>query len=101
MLRSRRRRPLSRSARALRLLGIAVLLAIGFAYWQPVRAYVSARDEVAARQDEKAALVSEQKRLERRLASADTDAFIEREARRIGFVKPGQRLFIVTGLGEP
>ena len=37
-------------------------------------------------------------RLERRLAKADTPAAVTREARRIGYVKPGERLFIVKGI---
>ena len=37
-------------------------------------------------------------RLERRLAEADTPTALTREARRIGYVKPGERLFIVKGI---
>jgi hypothetical protein len=40
----------------------------------------------------------EQARLQRRLAAAGTDAQLIQEARRIGLVKPGERLFIVKGI---
>jgi hypothetical protein len=40
----------------------------------------------------------EQQTLERRLEFTGTDAFIEREARRLGLVRPGERLFIVKGV---
>ena len=45
-----------------------------------------------------AVLDGERQRLERRLEFTGTDAFIEREARRLGLVRPGERLFIVKGV---
>ena len=93
----RRRRP-SLSRLALRWLGLAVVLVIALGYVQPLRAYLDARDEVAVRQAEIAVLDGERRRLERRLEFTGTDAFIEREARRLGLVRPGERLFIVKGV---
>ena len=92
---SRRRRP-SRSALALRWLAAGVLVAIAIAYVHPLRAYFRARGEVESRQAEVAALERKKRELSRRLAVAGTDAFIEREARKLGLVRPGERLFIVT-----
>ena len=91
----RRRRP-SRSQLVLRWAGAIVLLAI--AYVQPLRAYGDAKREVERRQAEVRQLERERKALETRLAVARTDAFAEREARKLGLVRPGERLFIVTGL---
>jgi cell division protein FtsB len=96
---ARRRRP-SRSQLALRWAAAAVLLAIAVAYIQPVRAYGDAKDEVGKRQAEVRALEREREALAARLAVARTDAFAEREARKLGLVRPGERLFIVTGLPE-
>ncbi len=93
----RRRRP-SLSRLALRWLGLAVVLVITLGYVQPLRAYLDARDEVAVRQADIAVLDGERQRLERRLEFTGTDAFIEREARRLGLVRPGERLFIVKGV---
>jgi cell division protein FtsB len=93
----RRRRP-SLSRLALRWLGLAVVLVIALGYVQPLRAYLDARDEVAVRQADIAVLDGERQRLERRLEFTGTDAFIEREARRLGLVRPGERLFIVKGV---
>ena len=93
----RRRRP-SLSRLALRWLGLAVVLVIALGYVQPLRAYLDAREEVAVRQADIAVLDGERQRLERRLEFTGTDAFIEREARRLGLVRPGERLFIVKGL---
>jgi cell division protein FtsB len=88
----------SRTSRALRLLGAAALVAIALAYVSPLRAYLDARSVVAARKAEVAELEREQAKLERRLAASGTDEFVEREARRLGLVRPGERLFIVKGL---
>jgi cell division protein FtsB len=87
-----------RSFAILRWLGLAVVLAIAFGYVQPIRAYFNAKEDVAVHRAEKAALVRKQERLKQRLALAGTEEFVEREARRLGLVKPGERLFIVTGI---
>jgi cell division protein FtsB len=94
---TRRRRP-SRSKLALRWLGLAVVFVIALGYVQPLRAYLDARGEVEARRADIAVLGAERQALERRLAFTGTDAFIEREARRLGLVRPGERLFIVKGV---
>jgi cell division protein FtsB len=93
----RRRRP-SRSTLALRWLGTAVLVAVAVAYVHPLRSYLHARGEVAKRRAEIAALERESRLLELRLARANDAGFVEREARRLGLVRPGERLFIVKGI---
>ena len=96
-----RRRP-TRSALALRWLGASVLLLIAFAYVQPLRAYREARTDVVEQKAEVAALERERRILGDRLAVARTDDFIVREARKLTLVRPGERLFIVTGVrGTP
>jgi cell division protein FtsB len=82
----------------LRWLGLAVVLVIALGYVQPLRAYLDAREQVQTRSADIAKLERERDTLERRLEFTDTDAFIEREARRLGLVRPGERLFIVKGL---
>ena len=95
--RSRRRRP-PRSSLALRWLGLLALAAIAAAYVQPLRAYHSAKTGVERRQAEVAALERERAQTARRLEVARTPEFVEREARKLGLVRPGERLFIVTGV---
>jgi cell division protein FtsB len=82
-------------------LGAAALVAIAIAYVSPLRAYLDARSVVAGRKAEVAELEREQAKLERRLAASGTSEFVEREARRLGLVRPGERLFIVKGLQTP
>ena len=94
-----RRRP-PRSTIVLRWLAASVLAAIALAYVQPLRAYLRARGDVEESKAAVAALERTNRALEHRLALAGTDAFVEQEARRLGLVRPGERLFIVTGVAE-
>jgi cell division protein FtsB len=97
--RGRRRRP-SRSALALRWLGAAVLVAIAIAYVQPIRAFREARADVAERQAQVVRLERATAALKQDIARAGTSAFVEQQARWLGLVRPGERLFIVTGIEE-
>lgn len=92
-----RRRTLPRRPHVLRWLGAAVVLAIAIAYVQPIRAYFDAKSDVVTRKAERSSLLHEQARLREELALTETDAFLEREARRLGLVRPGEQLFIVKG----
>jgi cell division protein FtsB len=78
------------------VLGVFVL--VGFLYYQPLRSYLETRDALAGRADEVRGLREEKRMLEQRLTQADTEEALTREARRLGYVKPGERLFIVKGI---
>lgn len=85
--------------RRLRLLfPVAVLTVMAFLYYRPLSSYLETRSELGTRRAQVVALRSEKVRLERRLARTTSDAALAREARRIGYVKPGERLFIVKGI---
>jgi cell division protein FtsB len=71
---------------------------MSFLYYRPLSSYLQTRSELSVRQSQVAALRAEKARLERRLARTTSDAALAREARRIGYVKPGERLFIVKGV---
>jgi cell division protein FtsB len=81
-----------------RLLAAAGLLLLAFLYWKPAHAYFDARHELQNRRAEVHALHVEHGRLEQRLAQAGTGEQFVREARRLGLVKPGEKLFIVKGI---
>ena len=90
----------SRRRRRLRLLlPVTVLTVMAFLYYRPISSYLHTRSELGDRQAQVASLRAEKARLERRLARTMSDAALAREARRIGYVKPGERLFIVKGIG--
>jgi cell division protein FtsB len=82
----------------LRWLGVGVILFIAFLYSQPLRSYMSTQRALTERGQEVQSLRAQKLRLERRLAEADTPQALTREARRLGYVRPGERLFIVKGI---
>jgi len=97
MAKRRRKRP-PRSSLALRWLAVGALVLVGLLYYRPVRAYLDRSNTVAARQAQVDALAQRHAALERRLRYVGSQAAIAREARRLGYVKPGERLFIVKGI---
>jgi cell division protein FtsB len=91
------RRP-RRSVLVRRWLGVGALCLVGLLYYRPLRTYVDTRDALANRSAQVASLRGERQRLQRKLADATGDAALVREARRLGLVKSGERLFIVKGV---
>jgi len=81
-----------------RLLAIGGILLVAFLYWKPAHAYFRTKHELQDRQAEVRALRAEKARLEKRIAQAGTGPQLIREARQLGLVKPGERLFIVRGI---
>ena len=75
-----------------------MLCLLGFLYAKPLQTYYAKRHELAATRAEVGSLQAEQPRLKRDVAAASSDAELAREARRLGLVLPGERLFIVKGI---
>jgi cell division protein FtsB len=94
----KRRRP-RRGVLVRRWLGVGALCLVGLLYYRPLRTYVDTRDTLANRSAQVESLRAERRRLQRNLADATGDAALVREARRLGLVKSGERLFIVKGVG--
>ena len=92
------RRP-SRSSLVRRWLALLTLGLVAFLYYQPLRTYFETRATLAQRSAEVRALEREKRTLERRLAAKTSREALVREARRLGYVKPGERLYIVKGIG--
>jgi cell division protein FtsB len=84
--------------RSVRLLAVGVVLFAGFLYYQPLASYLERREALAERSDEVAALRARKRELERRLEASKSPEALAREARRLGLVKEGERLFIVKGV---
>jgi cell division protein FtsB len=93
--RSRRRRG---SRRLLRLAAVGALCLVALAYFKPARTYLRTRHAVSARTAEVRQLQAQHRELQRLVAASSSDAELAREARRLGLVKPGERLFIVKGI---
>jgi cell division protein FtsB len=75
-----------------------VLLLLGFFYYRPLQSYFATRHELAQRSAEVRALAAQHRELEHRLATSETTPELIREARRLGLIRPGERLFIVKGI---
>jgi cell division protein FtsB len=93
-----RRRRRSRAVYVRRWLGVGALCLIGLLYYRPLKTYVGTHRTLVQRNAEVAGLRRERTALERKLDAAGTDTALVGEARRLGYVKPGERLFIVKGL---
>ncbi len=84
--------------RPTRLLAIAGIALVGFLYWKPMQTYLHTNKQLQARQAEVRELRREKAQLQKRIAQAGTGGQLVREARRLGLVKPGEKLFIVRGI---
>jgi cell division protein FtsB len=84
--------------RPTRLLALAGLVLIGFLYWQPLHSYQHSRAVLQRREAEVNRLQVQKHQLETRIATVGSGDALVREARRLGLVKPGERLFIVRGI---
>jgi hypothetical protein len=96
---ARPKKRIPRSKRRLRLLWLGALVAVAaYLYYQPLSSYFETRNELGARRAEVRALRVTKAELERRLESSTSVEATTREARRIGYVLPGERLFVVKGI---
>ncbi len=94
-----RRRP-RRSVLVRRWLAVGAILLVGLLYYRPLRSWIDTRRSLDARQAQVHALQAEKASLEHRLKVSTSAAELAREARRLGYVRPGERLFIVKGIEQ-
>ena len=97
--RRRLRRP-PRGRIVLRWLALAVTVLVALLYVGPLETYLETRAELADRRAEVEGLRREHRRLEQRLSASTSPEALLVEARRLGFVKEGEHLFIVKGIRE-
>ncbi len=84
--------------RPTRLLALLGLVFAGFLYWKPIGSYLHTKRVLQQRHAEVERLQTQNASLKTRIAEAGTGDALIREARRLGLVKPGERLFIVRGI---
>lgn len=95
------RKRVPRSKRRLRLLWLVAIVGLAaYLYYQPLSSYLETRDDLAARRAEVESLRITKEGLERRLRSSTSLEATRREARRIGYVLPGEQLFVVKGIPD-
>ena len=77
---------------------IAVFAFVLYLYIGPAASWVSSYREAKKRRAEVAALKTENQRLRERRRELRDPASLEREARRLGMVKAGEKSYVVEGL---
>jgi len=92
------RRRASRSRIVLRWLALGGVALVAVLYVQPLRTYLDTRNHLMRRQSEVAQLRAQRDGLQKRLALSTSTTSLSLEARRLGYVKPGEHLFIVKGI---
>ena len=81
-----------------RPLALGALALVALLYWKPIHSYERTRAVLDRREAEVSRLQAQQRQLKERIATVGTGQDLLREARRLGFVKPGEQLFIVRGI---
>jgi cell division protein FtsB len=96
--RKRRRRlggPVTR-----RWFALGALVLVGLLYYRPLHDYFNARSQRAVQLTAVRKLQKEQVALERRLKHASSPAALAAAARTLGYVRPGEHLFIVKDIPQ-
>jgi cell division protein FtsB len=93
------RRP-ARSIVVRRWLAVGALVLVALLYYRPLHDYLGARGQRAVRIAEVQKLQRQETRLEQRLRLASSPAVLAREARTLGYVRPGEHLFIVKDIPQ-
>ena len=81
-----------------RWFAVGALVLVGLLYYRPLKAYVDARGQLAQRTAAVQKLEHERTLLQHRLGESTSLATLAREARGLGYVRPGEHLFIVKGI---
>ena len=85
--------------RRLRLLWVLAIVGVTvYLYYRPISSYLETRHQLATSRADVETLRLVKGELQLRLVNSTSVDSIEREARRIGYVRPGERLFVVKGI---
>ncbi|HZT84604.1 MAG TPA: septum formation initiator family protein [Gaiellaceae bacterium] len=85
---------------ARRWFAVAALVLVGLLYYRPLHDYFDARAQRAAGVAAVRRLQREQAALERRLKHASSLAALAAEARTLGYIRPGEHLYIVKDIPQ-
>ena len=81
-----------------RLMVLVIFLFVAALYVHPLLSIWSTRGEAAQRRADVVRLQAEQDRLTRRVKALRSPGALEREARRLGMVRPGERAYVIENL---
>jgi cell division protein FtsB len=82
----------------MRWVGLAAIVLVCLLYARPLRSYVGTKHELAQRAADVQALKAEKRALQHRLAASSTPEALVEQARTLGYVHPGEHLYIVKGI---
>ena len=85
---------------ARRWFAVGALVLVGLLYYRPLHDYFDARAQRAVRIAEVRKLQQQHDALERRLRHASSDAALAAAARTLGYIRPGEHLFIVKDIPQ-
>ena len=85
---------------ARRWFAVGALLLVGLLYYRPLHDYLEARSQRAVRVAAVRQLQRKHDRLERQLRRASSLEVLAQEARSLGFIRPGEHLFIVKDIPQ-
>jgi cell division protein FtsB len=91
-----RRPPAATLAR--RWLAVVLIGLIGYAYYHPLRSWIETRRELGSRRAEVAQLAVLKHELQERLRASTSLDTVAHQARQLGYIRPGEHLFIVKGI---
>jgi hypothetical protein len=97
--RKKPRRPLAGTI-GRRWFAVGALVLVGLLYYRPLHDYLQARSQRAVRVSAVRQLQNEQDSLRQRLRRASSLVVLAREARTLGYVRPGEHLFIVKDIPQ-
>ena len=72
--------------------------AIGYAYYHPLRSWIETRQGLQSRRAEVAQLAAQKRELQQRVQASGRLDSLTRQARQLGYIRPGEHLFIVKGI---
>jgi cell division protein FtsB len=79
---------------------LAVLVLVLYLYVGPTRTWISTYQEAARKRAEVAELKERNEQLRARRAELKRPSALEREARRLGMVRAGEKAYVVKGLPD-
>jgi cell division protein FtsB len=82
----------------MRWVALGAIVLVGLLYARPLKSYFETKHELAQRTAEVRSLQADRRALQHRLAESSTGEALTQQARRLGLVRPGERLFIVKGI---
>ena len=83
-----------------RWFAVAVLVLVGLLYYRPLHDYFSSRAQRAERLAQVATLEHQRAALERKVRAASSAVALAAEERLLGYIRPGEHLFLVKNIPD-